>query len=119
MIWNKFFNGWEVVQVETCHWVHYYWYWLDNFCQHIMWKPLLKVVQQNESYSSYCKGGQILGYLCQFCAHGGNNLRVIEGIWWQTTLHGEGMASHENIETTCLITMRCTIWITIKPCKCD
>jgi hypothetical protein len=44
---------------------------------------------------------------------------MIEDIWWQTTLHREGMAYLENIEVTSFIIMRSTIWIATKPCKCD
>ncbi len=53
------------------------------------------------------------------CAHGGTSFNVIEGIRWQTTLDGEGMASHENIGMTCFIITRSIVWITIKPCKYD
>jgi hypothetical protein len=57
--------------------------------------------------------------LCQPCAYGGTDLNVIKGIGWQTTLHGEGVVFYENIRITCLIITKSTIWITIKPCKCD
>jgi hypothetical protein len=55
---------------------------------------------------------------CQLCAHGGTGFNVIEGIHWQSTLHGEGVAFHENIGT-CFIITRSMIKITLKPCKCD
>lgn len=57
--------------------------------------------------------------MCQPCAYGGTNLSVIKGIQWKTTLHGEGVVFYENIRMTCLIITRSTIWITIKPCRCD
>jgi hypothetical protein len=44
---------------------------------------------------------------------------MIEDIWWQTTLHKEGMAYLENIEVASFIIMKSTIWIATKPCKCD
>ncbi len=41
-----------------------------------------------------------LAHLCQPCAHDGTSLNGIEGIQWQTTHHGEGMACHEDIGMT-------------------
>jgi hypothetical protein len=46
-------------------------------------------------------------------------VNVIEGTWWQTTLHGEGVVYHENIGMTYFILTRSSVWIAIKPCKCD
>jgi hypothetical protein len=40
-------------------------------------------------------------------------------ILWQTTHHGEGMACHENIILTRFIIMRSTIFIIIKPWRCN
>jgi hypothetical protein len=40
-------------------------------------------------------------------------INVIEGIWWQKTLHGEGVVYHENIKVTCFIFTRSSIWIAI------
>jgi hypothetical protein len=40
-------------------------------------------------------------------------------IWWQTTHHGEGMACHENIRMICFIIMKSTIFIIIKPWRCN
>ncbi len=117
MICNHFFNGWKVFKAKTCHWTNCCWSWLI-FCQHIVWHPLLEVIHQGKSSNSH-EEGQILGYLCQLCVHGGTNFNVSKGIWWQTTLHGENMASHENIGVACLIIMRSTVWIIIKPCRCD
>jgi hypothetical protein len=44
--------------------------------------------------------GMGLEHLCQPCAHDGTSFSVIEGIRWQTTHHGEGMACHEDIGMT-------------------
>ncbi len=74
------------------------------------------VLQQGEICSSQHKEGWILGYLCQLCAHDGTNFNGIEGIKWQTTLHGESVACYENIGT-CLIIMKKTIFTTIEPCR--
>ncbi len=40
-------------------------------------------------------------------------------IWWQTKHHGEGMTCHENIRMICFIIMRSTIFIIIKPWRCN
>jgi hypothetical protein len=41
-VWNNFFNGWKVVQVQTYHWANYYRSGLNNFCQRITWWSLSK-----------------------------------------------------------------------------
>jgi hypothetical protein len=118
-ICNQFFNGWNIVQAQSFHWTNCCQFLLDNYSQFITWQSSLEIIHKGDNYLSQCKEGQVLRYLCQLYTHGGIGLNVIESIWWQTTLHGEGMAYHENIGVTCFIIVKSTIWIAIKPCKCD
>jgi hypothetical protein len=55
---------------------------MDNLCQHITWHPSSQVLHQGQICSSEHKEGQVLGYLCQLCAHGGTNFSHIEDIQW-------------------------------------
>jgi len=85
-----------VVDNETNCWTNYHSPWMDDFCQHLS-HPSTKVLHQGKICLNQHKEGWALEYLWQLCGNGGTDFYVVEGIWWQTTLYGEGVACHEYI----------------------
>jgi hypothetical protein len=71
---------------------------MDNLCQHIAWRPSSQLLHQGQICSSEHKEGQVLGYLCQLCAHGGTNFSHIEDIHGKQFIMGKAWLVMETLE---------------------